>query len=713
MFLRRALRLLPSVTFFAASAALTVAAPVRDKHVEAELVAESAALVPGRTATVALRLKHDPHWHTYWVNAGDAGLPTTLAWTLPAGFSAGAIQWPLPHVLNSSGILTYGYGDEILLLVDLAVSADAAPGTTVKLAARAEWLMCQEACIPGKADLALELPVAALAPPDARWAAPIAAARAALARADGSLAAEALRDAKQFRIRVAAARGALDAAVTKVAFFSADGAVDALELQPAARRGDRIEFTVPLAAAAGDPTKLAGLLVADAPWIAGGQKAVVVEIPVVAAGAAAAPGANAGADGAKPAASAGTGLAGVLGLAFVGGLILNLMPCVFPVLGIKILGFVQQAGEDARRVKLHGLAYTFGVLVSFWVLAGILLALRPATGGSEVGWGYQLQIPGFVFAVAAVMLVFALSLSGVFEIGGSLIGTGANLQAKRGLSGSFFSGVLATVVATPCSAPFLGVALTAALTLPAAQSVLVFTVIALGLAVPYLLFSIFPRLVKVLPRPGAWMETFKQFMAFPLYATVGYLLWVLAAQAGEGDALLLVMFGLTLVAMAAWVYGRWAAPHRNPRTRWLGRLAALGLLAGGGALGWPQTQSSEAATAAGHLDWQPWSEAAVAKLRAEGRTVYVDFTARWCVTCQVNKKVVFTSQAVLDAFSQGKVATLRADWTNRDSKITAELARHGRAAVPTNLVYLPGRADPILLPEALTPGTVLDALRSR
>ena len=666
------------------------AAPVRDRHVEAELVAAETALVPGRVATVALRLSHDEHWHTYWQNPGEAGLPTEIKWQLPEGFAAGPIQWPVPHLIETGGIFNYGYEGEVLLLTELAVPASAKPGATVELRADVSWLMCKESCIPGEAKLSLTLPVAAVAAPDPRWSARLAAARAALPKPIETLAARGYRNGKTITL-VVESRAALNPAIAGVAFFSADSAVDAQALAVPTRKDQALQFVVPQAAAAANPAKLAGLLIATEGWIPGGPAAVVVDIPVT--------------DGPVPtdATAATGGLAGVLALAFVGGLILNLMPCVFPVLGIKILGFVQQAGEDRTKVKLHGLAFAGGVLMSFWLLAGVLIALR--AGGAQIGWGFQLQQPGFVFALVIVMLVFALSMSGVFEIGGSLIGAGVGLQSKSGLAGSFFSGVLATVVATPCSAPFLAPALGAALTLGPAESLLVFTCIALGLAVPYLAISLFPVLIKVLPRPGAWMETFKQFMAFPLYATSGYLIWVLAGQVDD-YGLLFALLGLTVVAMAAWVLGRWATISREPRVRWTGRLAALALLGAGVALGLPR------APAANHVEWQPWSTEAVAKLRAENRLIYVDFTARWCVTCQANKASVFSSAEVLRTFGDRQVAALRGDWTNRDPKITAELQRFNRAAVPMDLVYLPGRADPILLPEVLTPGTVLAALKT-
>jgi thiol:disulfide interchange protein DsbD len=397
-----------------------------------------------------------------------------------------------------------------------------------------------------------------------------------------------------------------------------------------------------------------------------------------------------------------SGLAGTLVLAFFGGLILNLMPCVFPVLGIKILGFVNQAGADRRKVTLHGLVFVLGVLVSFWVLAGVLLVLR--AGGKELGWGFQLQEPGFVFALAVFLLIFALNLSGLFEFGLSAMGVGAGLQTKSGYSGSFFTGVLATVVATPCSAPFLAPALGAALALSAAESLTVFTAIALGLSVPYLLLSIFPAAVKLLPRPGAWMETFKQLMAFPLYATVGFLVWVLAGQTKDDDSSLLkIFFGLVLVAMAGWAYGRWTQHGGSAGRRRFGYAFAAVLMVAAVAVGFPGKPSKD-------IVWEKWSPETVMRLRAEGKTLYVDFTARWCATCQSNKAVVFSSQAVRDALHRQKVVLLKADWTSRDPQITETLAAFHRSAVPMDLIYAPGRDEPVILPELLTPNLVLAGL---
>jgi thiol:disulfide interchange protein DsbD len=345
--------------------------------------------------------------------------------------------------------------------------------------------------------------------------------------------------------------------------------------------------------------------------------------------------------------------------------------------------------------------FTSGVLVSFWVLAGILAVLR--AGGSHLGWGFQLQSPAFVFGLAAAMLAFALNMSGVFEFGLTATGIGSNLQSKSGLIGSFLTGALATVAATPCAAPFLAPALGAALALSTAQSFAIFTVIGIGLSTPYLLLSAFPAAVKVLPRPGAWMETFKQAMAFPLYATVAYLVWVLAGQLPD-TGLLAALFGLVLVAMGVWAYGRWNAPGASPGRARFGMIACLVLLAAGAWAGWPKAAAPNA------IVWEKWSPEAVEKLRSENRIVYVDFTARWCATCQANKRLVFQNDEILRVFREKNIATLEGDWTNKDAQITAELAKYHRAAVPFNVIWLPGRADPVQLPEILTPSAVLGAI---
>jgi thiol:disulfide interchange protein DsbD len=580
-------RLASSITLLLASCAgLLRAAPVRVGPVEASLVCESSGVVAGQPFDVGLWLKMDAGWHTYGREPGEAGMPTEVTWDLPPGFSAGPLQWPKDSEFATGPIVSRGYEHEVLLITTITSPATAALGSTIPIRARASWLACSDQCMPGSADLALDLPTTATP-------------------------------------------SAADAAVTALFARTRQAAIDA---------------SAPAAAA----TSLLGLL-----------------LP-----------------------------------AFIGGLILNLMPCVFPVLGIKIMGFVHQSGADRRKVTMHGLVFAAGVLLSFWLLAGALLALR--AGGEHLGWGFQLQSPVFVFALTAFLLVFGLNMSGVFEFGLAATSVGSSLQTKSGYAGSFFTGVLVTVVSTPCAAPFLAPALGAALAMPALQSFVLFTVIATGLALPYLILSLFPNLVKALPRPGAWMETFKQVMAFPLYATVAFLVWVLAGQI-DADALFAALLSLVLVALGVWAYGRWGQLGSTPARRRLGAGFAALALAGGLALGLPRSGG-------GAIAWRAWSPELVEDLRAHGKVVYVDFTARWCATCKMNKLAVFSSDEVARAFAERGVVAVRADWTNRDPAITAALARFGRSAVPFNLVYGPGARDPIVLPEVLTPDAVLGAI---
>ncbi len=677
-------------------------------QVEASLVALKATFpADAREVVVGLRLEHQPHWHTYWLAPGT-GFPTSLEWKLPPGWTAGPIRWPAPRRVydTSKNLAGNGYEDITTLPVTLTPPAGLAPGVLVTLRARADWLMCKDVCIPGEAELELTLTPT---DPGAMTTANVTDSPEGehlLATLDAlpkplpvEWKARAIRPDPSAKIVQLQVSGLGPQASADPWFFAADAAIayDSPQVRvPGLPAHDYAADLVVPPYADPEPTRLVGVLTfADGP-------AYTLDLPIepAPAGSAAANGSTA-----APAATAATPLAPLLVAAFVGGLILNLMPCVFPVLGLKVIGFVQQAGHDRKKITAHGLVFTSGVLLSFWVLAGVLALLR--AGGEQLGWGFQLQEPAFVFAMAVVLLAFALNMSGVFEFALRATAIGGNLQQKGGLAGSFFTGVLATVVATPCSAPFLAPALGAALALPTAASFGVFTAIALGLASPYLVLAAFPSAVRALPRPGAWMEGFKQGMAFLLYGTVGLLLWILAGQL-EGDALLSVVLALTGLAFALWLYGRATSPGARDTT-WRKIRFALAFVFAIGAVvyGWPR------AAAPTDLAWEPWTAERVAELRAEGRPIYVDFTARWCFTCQTNKKAVFAgpgSGEVLKAFRDQKVATLRGDWTNRDPLITAELKRWGRAAVPFNLLYLPDAPEPKILPELLTPSTVLDAL---
>ena len=378
----------------------------------------------------------------------------------------------------------------------------------------------------------------------------------------------------------------------------------------------------------------------------------------------------------------------LLSFAFLGGVILNLMPCVFPVIGLKIMSFIAQAGKERRHTLLHGFLFTAGVIVSFWILSGLLIALRAS--GQKLGWGFQLQSPHFVLTLLFLFFLFALNMSGLFEIGHRITSTGGRLTQMTGLWGSFFSGFFTTAVATPCAAPFLAPALGAALTLAPIPSIGIFTTIALGLASPYLLLSFFPSILTWLPKPGRWMESFKQFLSFPLFATVGYLLWILTAQINE-EQLLRILFAMTLTALACWMYGRWTASFTKG--------IALVLFTGSLLLAFYPANEE--------IHWESWSPQRVEQLQKENQPIFVNFTARWCATCQVNEKTVFSSPEVISFFRKNKVTTLKADWTNRNPAITKALESFGHAAVPLNLFYRPTSLVPTILPALLTPNIIL------
>lgn len=671
------------------------APPVRSEHTEVQLVSEVTEIQPGTPFWVALRMKMDPGWHTYWVNPGDAGGVTTVDWHLPAGFSVGPIQWPAPKLYVQEGLMNYVYEGEVFLLMKVTPPSDLKPGTDVTLQGKVSWIECDDKmCLARGGEVRLTLPVGETTPEwNPRWHPAFEATRAAAPRTLPDVwKAEAWLEGNQYYLKLTplsdkatkpeglyfySEDGQIEPSAEQKAEYGADGSV-ILGLQRSAFFTEKAEHLI-------------GVVTSKDGWMKGDDlKALLVDVPLIY-------GKPAGEAGLSANGGSSSNLVALLGLALLGGFILNLMPCVFPVLGIKVMGFVNQAGEERGKVVLHGIVFTLGVMISFWILSGVLIALR--AGGEELGWGFQLQSSGFVLGLTIVLLVFGLSLSGVFDLGYSAVGVGSRLAGRSGLSGSFFSGVLATVVATPCAAPFLAPALGGALTLPPVESIVVFTFIALGLSLPYLLLSAFPSLIRLLPRPGAWMETFKQLMAFPLYATVAYLMWILAGLV-EAEQLLNIFLGLVLIAMACWIYGRYVTPASRKKA--FGWTATILLLVAGVWLGYYTPRK---------IEWEKWSPGYAEKLRDEGRVVYVDFTARWCATCQVNKRVVFGSDEVNDYIRRHKVVLLKADWTNHDEEITKALASFGRSAIPFNLVYGPGVEEPIELSELLTPGMVLEALQ--
>jgi len=693
----------------AAAAAQPAAAVVSTPQVRAELVAHAPeGVAAGKPLWLGLKLEHQRDWHTYWKNPGDSGLPTTLEWTLPAGVTAGPIEWPTPRRLPIGPLLNYGYDGTVLLPVALQVPADFAAETLpVKL--HAEWLVCKDLCIPEAGDFVLELPARAAT---AGHVALFEAARAALPRPGVGVQASAEVQGDALVVRVTG----LPASWTgrALAFFPETPGVLHNAAKPETRWSGA-EWTARLALdphRTEAPATLPAVLAADG-LTAGLETSVAVKGPwpplpsaqaaAPAADARSATGPGAGAYAETPRqAPLGLGLALVLALG--GGVLLNLMPCVFPVLSLKVLGFARHAA-DRRALLGGGLAYTAGVVVSFVALAALMLALR--AGGEQIGWGFQLQSPWFVAALAVLFTLIGLNLAGVFELGSVLPGAWLAARARHPIADAVLTGVLAVAVASPCTAPFMGAALGLAVTLPAAQALAVFCALGLGMALPYLAASAWPALAARLPRPGPWMVHFKTLMAFAMFAAVVWLVWVLGQQVGvDGAATLLGV--LVAVAFAAWALG---STSLGPVARRGFGAAALALVAA--ALFWalPSWQHEAVArTSQAGERWQPWSGERVAQALAEGRPVFVDFTAAWCVTCQFNKRTTLGRDEVLDAFAGKRVLLLRADWTRRDAAISAELARLARSGVPVYALYAPGGGAPTLLSEILSVDEIKRAL---
>lgn len=659
--------------------------PVKSK---ASLLVDHETIAPGSTFTAALHLHHPEAWHSYYRNSGGIELSPEISWTLPEGFTAGHIQWPTPKVKDGEFGTSFIYQGNLTLLVDITAPEKLETGSTVDIKADAQWQICETGCINEEGQFELKLPVAETATLERTSEEFFKEARAKLpvSKSDWSFDLSETADSVTMHIED---QGQLAQIPTD--FIPDQGFVNAASKGGSiVRDGNTIVIQLPRQTknAFDEPIEqgnsISGIILGvDESYLApmtkigsGGGELAKAETKAVGFGA----------------------LITILGGMFIGGLILNLMPCVFPVIGLKIMGFVQQSGEHRNKVMLHGAIFTLGVLASFALLSGILFAARSAAGDS-VGWGYQLQNPWVVLSLMLLMFVLALNMFGLFEIGASATSVGGKLQSRQGLAGSFFSGILATVVATPCSAPFLGAAIGAAIALPAAQFFCAFAAMALGLSTPYLVLSIFPRLIDFLPRPGAWMESFKQAMSFLLFATAGYLLWVYAGQIGL-ENLLNPIFGLSAIAIAAWIHGRWNAPSRPRRARLTALILTLVFTLSGLWLTKPPEPSK--------LEWKSWTPEVQSALLEQGTPVYIDFTAQWCLTCQVNKKRAYNEE-VIKAFKQKGIVALKADKTKPNEDIDQAVQSYGRAAIPVNVLLIPGQ-EPIILPELLGPKDVLEAL---
>jgi thiol:disulfide interchange protein len=661
------------------------------QHLTVQLVVPPAEIYPGQNFTAGLYFKLDPGWHVYWINAGDSGEPPRIKWMLPDGITADAMQFPAPKRLPLGPLMDFGYENEVLFPIPMHVGSAFKPtADTGTLSAKVDWLVCREVCIPGKATLDVERKALPSPPSSPAY---IAADQQLIGRLAHTLPqqlpsgmqAKFMPTATGFTLAVITGRHE-----TGAQFFpfeqnqlanAAPQPVTPLSngFQISLKKDENLQQ---------NPGQLHGLIV-----LADGN---AFEINA-AQGALAAAETSSGSDFA--------GLAKVVGLAFIGGVILNLMPCVFPVLFIKGLSLVQSSQQKRHELRAHGWVYTLGILVSFWAVVAVLLVLR--TGGRQLGWGFQFQSPTFIGIMALLLFFLGLSLAGMFEIGLSFTSKGSSLASQHGYAGSFFTGVLAMVVATPCTAPFMGAALGYALSHSALVSFLVFTALALGLAAPYLLLTFNPAWTKLLPRPGAWMEVLKQATAIPIFATVIWLVWLFVQSAGS-NALLELLFAFLLLAISGWILGRWPAKAIATTAATIVLLLAVTLSV---FTARKSNATTSTASKAHDAAWEPFTPAVVDKYRAQGRPVFVDFTADWCLSCQVNERVILSRSDVQQKLRDGGFALVRADWTNADESITQTLNSLGRSGVPTYAIY-PGSAQepPQVLPEVLTPGIVLDAI---
>lgn len=693
----------------------------------AELLLEAAAARPGETVMAAVRLQMAKGWHTYWRNPGESGKATEISWHLPAGVSAGEILWPPPEVHKASGMTTYVYHNEVFLLVPLKLDPTLKPGTSLELTAEVDWLECEVACVPGKAQVPAQLEVAAVRRNSAHAEA-IAAWQARVPQPLPGLEVRARWEKTPAGDQVGLViEGNVVGDFSPTDFLAYEADVFAVKpgvkiLPETDGRFHLIKEVTLFGKSL--PERIPGILVKNSPT-GNPIRAVEVILKPVESG----PRNNNSVSGnvtgfaqvsVRNMAFQGSLLA-MLGLAFLGGMILNVMPCVLPVVALKVLGFVQQSVEKPGYARRLGLIYALGILVSFWGLVVAVLLVRAA--GGEASWGMQMQSPAFRVVLLTVVTLVALNLFGVFEVllPGVATEAASSLASKHGPAGAFFHGVLATALATPCTAPFLAVALGFAFAQPAWFLWLSFTAVALGLAFPYVALSWNPAWLRFLPKPGPWMVRFKVFMGFPMLATVIWLLDFSAPTYGEGGILWLGLY-LVVLALAAWIWGEFG--QRSGSRKWPAAAACLVLVTADyfvvleQRLHWRAPQRTEEQSASAptntsqHDLWLPWDPDLVAKARMDGRPVLVDFTAKWCLTCQANKRFALDTSEVKQRLKELKVLTLRADNTDPNPRISAELKRYGRAGVPLVLLFPPEpTAPPIVLPEVLTPAIVLDALK--
>ena len=690
-----------------------MAEPAPRHHVEAGLLAGKSAVEPGKTMTVAVRERIDPGWHTYWINPGDSGEPTSIEWDLPAGFSAGPILWPVPHVIPVGPLAEYGYDDEAVLLTEIQVP-EKIEGDSVTLGAKVSYLVCREICIPEETHVQLTLPVSRTgAASQSAFAGEIEKARSALPVPLPGTATYSVNKAKESLRLTVSTDEKLVHGVKEARFFPLTwGSVSNPAPQPMKISGGQLTLDLKQGDTKETPEKLDGLLVVTkgkgertgytVSASRGPDSASAGSLFDSAGGS----GIGSGTVQSPEAAGGISGVGLAVLFAFLGGAILNLMPCVFPVLALKALAFAKKAEHGHWQ---QGFAYLGGVLVSFGIIATFLVAFRESS--AALGWGFQFQSPAFVLLLAILFFVMGLSLSGVVSFGAGMMSIGDSLSRKPGNAGYFFTGMLAAIAATPCTAPFMGAAIGYAMTQPPYILTAVMLGLGLGFAAPVVLLSVSPALQHILPKPGVWMVTLKQVLAFPLYATSAWLVWVLSIQAGS-DGVMAAAFAIVGIGFAAWL------AHKTAFSYLPVKLIAPALAVATLAVTLPMAETAETVNAATGAESsafaeEPFTKARLEELRAEGRPVFINLTAAWCITCKVNERVALKTSAVTEAFRSGGITYLKGDWTRANPEINDLLTRFGRAGVPLYLFY-PGRGEePRVLPQILTTGLVIDEIKTK
>ncbi len=679
-------------------------APVQAPHISVELLAEKEAVTSGQSQYIGILFKPEPGWHIYWKNPGDSGLPPRVEWeSEPATMRIGPLEYPTPDRIPYGPLVNFGYNGEVLILSKL--DPKNLTQDQIKITAQAKWLVCKEECVPGKATLEIKLPVVA-----AQNYKTVTGTHEKLFKDTIQDLPEVfdLKNYPQFRVthskltdgsgqfvlnivpQDAAQKKVLE--TSKIFFFpETEYGISASGVQSKRLTREHLDWVIPQKEYQ-SINQLKGVLKV------GNHGYEVVETfhatpaPAV--------------TGTQNTDTASLGL--MLLFAFIGGLILNLMPCILPVLSIKVMELVHQGGESKKEIQKHGMVFTLGVLVSFWIMAAVLLVFR--AGGSQLGWGFQLQSPAFVSCLVVLFSLMGLNLMGAFEIGSRVMGVGGSLATKKGYRGSFFTGVLTTVAATPCSAPFMGTALGFALSQNAWIVVTVLSILGLGLAFPFLVFSFYPGASRVLPKPGRWMETFKQFLAFPLFATVIWLISVVAHQAGS-EGVVEALSATLLIYAVIWLWSKTTDRQVPLAAKW-SLMAVLSLLAVQTLLSiHPAQEMNSSASTQNRGVWRPFAESTLNQALADKKTVIIDFTADWCVTCKVNESLVFENLKVQEALQSETIVALWGDWTNGDPKITDFMARYKRNSVPVYLLYKKGASEPEILPQILTPQLILDKLK--